>query len=107
MSSTTGEILKELENVDSKDRLADPKQAAEALREAKAYQEKVAAALRSENLGQAKEMGAKSSEALDAAAILTKSLLEKQVRQSIEAQAPAPGYESLIQDYSRRISYDQ
>ncbi len=52
-------------------------------------------------------MGEKSVEALDAAALLTKSLLEKQVRQNIEAQAPAPGYESLIQDYSRRISYDQ
>lgn len=107
MTSTTGEILKDLENIDAKDRLADPKLAAEALREAKDYQQKVAAALRSENLAEAKEMGAKSVEALDAAAVLTKSLLEKQVRQSIEAQAPAPGFESLIQDYSRRISYDQ
>jgi hypothetical protein len=106
MSSATGDLLKNLEALDRKDRQTDPKQVAAALRTAKEFQEKTAAALRSSDFKEAKKLGAKSVEALDAATILTRSLLEKQVRQAIEAQAPAPGFETLIQDYSRRISYD-
>lgn len=106
MSDATNALLQALGALDRKDRQTDPKQVADALRTAKEFQEKTAAALRTSDIAQARQLGAKSVEALDAATILTKSLLEKQVRQNIEAQAPAPGFETIIQEYSRRISYD-
>ena len=102
----TSDILKSIESLDKGDSQTDPKQAAEALRNARAWQEQVAAALRADNLRKARELGTKTEEALEVASLLTKALLDKAIRQSIEAQAPAPGYESLIQEYSRRISYD-
>jgi Domain of unknown function (DUF4175) len=107
LSAKLSEILKDLGSLEAGDSQTDPKQAAEALKAAKEYQQKIAEALRSNNLSQAAGLGSKTEEALDVANLLTKSLLDKQVRQSIEAQVPAPGYESLIQEYSRRISYDQ
>jgi len=86
---------------------ADPQLAAEQMRRAAEFQREAAEAILGGSLAEAAEEGARSEEALRRAMVLTESLLDRSVQSGIEAQSHAAGYQNLIRNYSRRLSYDQ
>jgi hypothetical protein len=106
-SELSAKIAEQIEKLMSADKQADPKQAAEQMRRAAALQREAAQALLQNAPEKARESGEEAADAIRRAAILTEALLDRAVTPGIDAGTRAPGYDDLIQGYSRRLSYDE
>jgi hypothetical protein len=104
LSQLTAEQIEKLTAADNR---ANPKQAADQMRRAAELQREAAQALLRNAPGQARDRGEDAQGALRRAAILTEALLDRAVAPGIDAGTRAPGYDDLIQGYSRRLSYDE
>jgi hypothetical protein len=106
-SELSAKIAAQIEKLRSADERADPKQAAEQMRRAAQYQREAVQALLQNAPEKARDSGANAEDAMRRAAILTEALLDRAVTLGIDAGTRAPGYDDLIQGYSRRLSHDE
>ncbi len=107
LSELSQQIAEQIEKLTAADNRADPKQAAEQMRRAAGLQREAAQALLQNAPEKARESGENAEDAMRRAAILTEALLDRAVAPGIDAGTRAPGYDDLIQGYSRRLSYDE
>ncbi len=107
LQETSLRIQQQIERLQQTQSGADPQLAAEQMRRAAIYQHEAAEAILAQALEEALTDGIRSEDALQRAMVLTESLLDHEVAARIEAQSHAHGYQNLIRNYSRRLSYDQ
>jgi hypothetical protein len=77
------------------------------MRKAAQWQREAAQALLKQNTKDGLDHGENAKDAMRRASILTEALLDRKVTPGIDAGTRAPGYDHLIQGYSRRLSYDE
>ncbi|WP_338285955.1 DUF4175 family protein [Luteolibacter sp. LG18] len=99
-------IRGQLESLQKSENGGDPALAAEQMKQAERQQQAAAAAI-ARGSAMASRNGEASSAALEKARQLAESLQGQTPGESTEAETRAPGYQHLIQEYSRRLSYDQ
>lgn len=99
------QVRAQLEALGKSENGADPAMAAEQMKLAAQYQKQAAAAI-ARNNGRAAAPGKASAEAIQRAQLLTESLLGQTPEGATEPQTQAIEYQHLIQEYSRRLSYD-
>lgn len=102
---TSDQIRSQMEGLGKSENGADPALAAEQLRQASEFQAQAAQAI-AKNAGNAEAQGKSSADALRKAQELTRSLLGESAGDTAEPRAQALEYQHLIQEYTRRLSYD-
>jgi hypothetical protein len=100
-------IRQQLEKMGKSPNGADPALAAEQLRMAKQQQASAAAGIARGNAAMANHYGQGAASSVEKAKQLTESLLGQAPGEVTEPQARAAGYQDLIQEYTRRLSYDE
>jgi hypothetical protein len=103
--ATSDQIRSQMEGLGKSESGADPALAAEQLRQASQFQAQAAEAI-AKNAGNAGAPGKSSADALRKAQELTRSLLGETANGAAEPRAQALEYQHLIQEYTRRLSYD-
>lgn len=102
---TSDQIRAQMEGLGKSENGADPALAAEQLRQASEFQAQAAKEI-AKNGANAETQGKSSAEALRQARDLTRSLLGETPGGTAEPRAQALEYQHLIQEYTRRLSYD-
>ncbi|MCW1886322.1 DUF4175 domain-containing protein [Luteolibacter flavescens] len=104
-SQMSSAIRAQLEAMGKASNGADPGLAADQLRQAAEFQAQAAQAI-AQGEGGAQTQGRASTDALRKAHELTKSLFGESASGAVEPRAQALEYQHLIQEYTRRLSYD-
>ncbi len=107
LQEVSQQIAQQIEQLRQAETGADPQLAAEQMRRAAEFQREAAEAILAGGIGEASAKGIRSEDAMHRAIALAESLLDRGVQSRIEAQFHAPGYQNLIRNYSRKLSYDQ
>lgn len=107
LSGFSDQVAGIIADLKDSDNPVDPQDAADQMRRAAGLQREAAEALRGNAAGEARQHGGDALDALRRAAILTEALIERKVAADIDADARTPGFDDLIQGYSRRLSYDE
>lgn len=100
-------IEAQIEQLQASETGADPKLAADQMRRAAEFQRQAAEAILQGKPADASRDGSQSEDAIRRALMITESLLDRSVQAGIEATYQPTGYQGIIQNYSRRLSYDQ
>ena len=101
------QIEAQIEKLRASESAADPKLAAAQMRRAAEFQRQAAEGMLGGKPDDAASSGSQSEDAIRRALIITESLLDRGVQAGIEATSQPTGYQGIIQNYSRRLSYDQ
>ena len=107
LAEQTREILARMSEMRRAANGADPEHALRELRAALAFQDNAAKALQAGETSFASFQGSAASEALARSLERAKALLSARTSGGVDVQQAPAGFEELIQDYSRRMSYDQ
>jgi hypothetical protein len=107
LANFSSEIEARIEKLRASGSAADPQLAADQMRRAAEFQRQAADALLQGDSTEANREATQSENAILRALIITESLLGGGVKAGIEANPLPTGYQGIIQNYSRRLSYDQ